>query len=467
MKVLLTGATGLIGKEAGKLLVKEGHEVLALTRNAADGVLELPFPAKLLEWKGPGHAFTDEVLSAFSGIEAVVNLMGENISAGRWNESMKKRIRVSRVDASRELIRAVLSRGSPRIWIQGSAVGYYGESRENEVFDEQSPRGSGFLAELCEEWEATLEALPASVRKVILRTGVVFSHKGGAFPKIVTPILNGVGGVLGNGHQMMSIIHLEDAARFVLHALQGEKVEGAYNLTVDQPVMQKILVQRLCVLLHAQPGPPAPAFALKVALGEMADLLLKSQAVVSRRIRESGFKFRYGTVHELLQEVSSWHQHPLKPHEATFVQFTEQFVPEELDRVFPFFSDARNLESITPDWLHFKIKSVSTESIGKGTKIRYRLKLHGLPIGWLTDIAEWDPPALFVDNQLQGPYSLWYHEHTFEKVPGGTLLRDWVRFRLPLGKVGAWVGLPKVRSDVERIFKHRKRAIHGRFFEKR
>jgi uncharacterized protein (TIGR01777 family) len=437
---------------------------VALTRDASVARQELPFLCKIAEWKGAGHEFPEATLAAFEGVDAVINLMGENLSAGRWTEDFKKRILTSRADASRELIQAVFSKANPKHWIQASAVGWYGSSPAGVVFDENSGKGEGFLSEVCQKWENALEALPSGVRKVILRTGVVMSHKGGAFPKMLDPILNGIGGVIGDGHQMMSIIHLDDAARFVVHALKTPAVEGAYNLMVEQPVMQKLLTQRLCVLLHVQPGPPVPALALKLALGEMADLLLQSQSVVSVRIAETGFRFRYDTVHELLQEICSWHQHPLEPHRATFIQYAEQFVPRELNEVFPFFSDARNLEAITPEWLNFKIKSVSTgDKIEKGTKIRYRLKLHGVPIAWLTDIAEWQPPTLFVDNQLKGPYSLWYHEHSFETVKGGTLLKDWVRYRLPMGKLGSWVGLGKVRSDVSKIFAHRKQSILNQF----
>jgi uncharacterized protein (TIGR01777 family) len=464
MKILITGATGLIGKEVGKLLSHEGMEILALSRDARQARQELPFLCKVVEWKGPGSAFPEATLAEFEGVDAVINLMGENLSGSRWTEEFKRRILTSRSDATRELIQAVFSKANPQHWIQASAVGWYGESRDGMVFDESSGRGEGFLAEVCAQWEGALSLLPAGVRKVILRTGVVMSHKGGAFPKMLDPILNGIGGVVGHGHQMMSIIHLDDAAHFVVHALKTSSMEGPYNLVVEQPVMQKLLTQRLCVLLHVQPGPPVPTLALKLALGEMSALVLQSQSVASVRIAETGFRFRHGTVHELLQEICSWYQHPLEPHRATFVQYAEQFVPRELNEVFPFFSDARNLEAITPEWLNFKIKSVSTgDRIEKGTKIRYRLKLHGVPIAWLTDIAEWNPPTLFVDNQLKGPYSLWYHEHSFERVKGGTLLKDWVRYRLPMGKLGSLVGLGKVRSDVSKIFAYRKEIILQRF----
>ncbi len=462
MRILLTGATGLIGKEVGKLLVKEGYSVISLTRDAKKARLELPFPCEILEWKGVGTPVSAEFGTLLTSVDGVINLMGENLADHRWSPEFKDQMVKSRVQATEELIQAVLKHSVPKFWIQGSAIGIYGESKDVH-HTESSPSASGFLAKLCEDWENTCRALPSITRTVFLRTGVVFSHRGGAFTKMLTPLLNGIGGVIGTGAQEMSLIHLEDAAQFVLHSVKNATVQGIYNLVSDHPITQKMLTQRLCVLLHVQQGPPAPAVALKFALGEMSDLLLQSQGVVSERIALTGFKFRYSGINELLAEVCSWHQHPFKPNHSAFIEYAEQFVPHELDQVFPFFSEAKNLESITPDWLNFKSKNVSTPQIEQGTKIRYRLKLHGVPMRWLTDIAEWQPPTLFVDNQVKGPYSLWYHEHTFERVPGGTLLKDWVRYQLPLGKVGQWFGLSKVRSDVSKIFKYRKEIIQEKF----
>jgi hypothetical protein len=180
-------------------------------------------------------------------------------------------------------------------------------------------------------------------------------------------------------------------------------------------------------------------------------------------LKEAGFVLSHPELDDILSEVTSWTLHPFRPKEPVFVKYTEQFVPLPLERIFPFFSDAKNLEAITPEWLHFKIKKVSEGPMRRGTRIRYRLKVHGLPMRWLTDIAEWDPPTRFVDHQLKGPYSLWYHEHTFHPVKGGTLIRDWVRFQLPLGKVGRWAGFQKVNSDVNRIFHHRRIKILEKF----
>jgi ligand-binding SRPBCC domain-containing protein len=276
---------------------------------------------------------------------------------------------------------------------------------------------------------------------------------------MLLPLLNGIGSVIGSGEQLMSPIHLGDVARFVLFAVQDAKVRGVYNLVAGEPKAQREVVERLCYWLNVGSGPRVPGFAVRMALGEMSTLVLDSLGVCSRRMEESGFRLKYPDLDSMLSEVTQWTLHPFRPKEPVFVQYNEQFVPKPLEEIFPFFSDARNLEKITPDWLHFKIKKVTPEEIRKGTRIRYQLRLHGIPFGWLTDIAEWEPPFRFVDHQLKGPYALWYHEHTFHPVRGGTLLRDWVRFQLPFGKLGKWVGYPKVHSDVQGIFEHRKKKI--------
>ena len=459
MKILLTGATGLIGREVGKLLSEAGHDVVSLTRDIQRGRASMPFLCEALEWKGAGSPIPAATLEGLKGLDGVIHLMGENIADHRWSGAVKKRLMESRVIASRELLAAVMKGSSPAFWIQGSAIGIYGSSEGGRIFDEDSPAGQGFLPGLCQEWEGAISSLPVSCRPVILRTGVVLSHQGGAFPKMLLPLLNGIGSVIGSGRQLLSPIHLADVARFILFAVQEAKVRGVYNLVAGEPKAQREIVERLCHWLNVGSGPRVPGFAVRMALGEMSTLVLDSLGVRSRRLDESGFRLKYPDLDAMLSEVTQWTLHPFRPTEPVFVQYAEQFVPKPLAEIFPFFSDARNLEKITPDWLHFKIKKVTPAEIRKGTRIRYGLRLHGVPFGWVTDIAEWEPPYRFVDHQLKGPYALWYHEHTFHPVRGGTLLRDWVRFQLPLGTLGKWVGYPKVSSDVRGIFEHRKKKI--------
>jgi len=390
MKILLTGATGLIGKELGKLLVSQGHQVVAVSRSARWARLHCPFPAEFIEWSGQ-EKFNSPIADT---VEGVIHLMGENLSEGRWTNQMKQSLVNSRVESTQLLRESFEHRTTPlKFWVQGSAIGFYGSSDSERVFDEASPKGNGFLADLCDDWESALNSTKTdfeSVRKVILRTGVVISHKGGALVKMMNPLLAGVGGVVSGGK------------------------------------------------------------------------LLRDQAVKSIRIEEDGFKLRYPGLNEIIAESSSWYLDPISAEEGkpkpAHLMYSEQFIPLPREKVFHFFSEAKNLERITPDFLQFNIVGMNTEKVEKNTKITYRLKLHGIPFGWLTDIAVWDPPFRFVDNQLKGPYQLWYHEHAFEELAGGTLMRDWVRFRLPLGKAGM-VGLPKVLNDVGRIFAYRTEII--------
>jgi uncharacterized protein (TIGR01777 family) len=378
--------------------------------------------------------------------------MGESIAESRWTEEVKNKLIQSRVDSTQSLMSAFKKNGtSIKFWIQGSAIGFYGDSKNGEVFDETSAKGEGFLPDLCESWENISEI---SCRKVILRTGVVISHQGGALAKMINPLLAGVGGVIGSGQQRMSVIHLTDMVSFIVHAVEHEQVNGVYNLVCEDPVTQKDFIETLSNKLGISSGLSVPVFAIKLALGEMGSLLLQDQAVISKRMNEAGFQLSYPSCEKILNEVALWFQNPLESNSPAHILYSEQFLPMPVEKVFPFFSEAKNLEKITPEWLNFHIQSVSTPAIEKNTKIEYQLKLHGIPFKWVTDIAVWEPPMRFVDNQLSGPYHLWYHEHSFEMVPGGTLMKDWVRFQLPLGKAGM-VGLPKVYSDVKVIFAYR------------
>jgi uncharacterized protein (TIGR01777 family) len=458
MKVIITGVTGLIGKEVGKILVQRGHEVIAVTRSSEKAKDELPFPATLVEWKGGSDPFPVQAMEA---ADAVINLMGENLSDHRWSDEVKKRLYESRVFSTRSLVSASSQCKKLKVWVQGSAIGFYGEAEKDETFDEFSTKGEGFLADLCEDWESEMDALSPQIRRVIIRTGVVFSHKGGAFVQMVTPFMNGVGGVLGSGKQQMSLIHLDDIAHFIAQSVENEKVQGAYNLVSTEPRSQKEIAEKLACNLQVKMGPSAPAFALKIMLGEMAETILENQPVFSKRMKETGYELKYPTIDDIINEVSTWHQNPLDPSQSTFVFYAEQFIPHPIEKVFAFFSDAQNLGKITPSFLNFKIEKTTSEKIEKNTQISYSLQVHGVPIHWLTDITEWQPPYSFVDNQLKGPYSLWYHHHRFDEVEGGTLMMDWIRYRLPLGKVGQWVGLAKIKSDVSEIFQYRRKVISG------
>lgn len=445
MKILMTGATGLVGKELGKRLVFEGHSVVVVTRNAEKARLEIPFLAEYIE----ADLMREKIPSQrLQGVEAVIHLAGENVAGGYWTQKMKERILQSRVRGTRHLVESLPA--SVKHFISASAIGIYGD-RAGEILGEGALRGQGFLSDVCEQWEA--EALKAQARVVLVRTGVVLAAHGGALQKMLFPFKAGVGSRLGSGQQWMSWIHLADLVEIFVTALFDDKLSAAINAVSPNPVQNSEFTQALVKTLGRMQGPPVPQVVLKLGLGEMSQVLLASQRVQPQRLLEAGFQFKYAQLEEALSDL-------LKDQEGSKeVFYAEQFLPLPIDKVFPFFADAYNLEKITPELLSFKIESVSTPEIKKNTEIVYTLKVHGIPMKWRTDIAEWNPPYQFVDNQLSGPYKRWHHTHSFIEVPGGTLMADRVKIQLPMGYLGWIVARLPVLADVAKIFSYRRKSI--------
>jgi uncharacterized protein (TIGR01777 family) len=455
MKILLTGATGLLGKELGKHLVEQGHEVVAVTRNRKKAALELPYPADIVEWISVYDEFPIHELPA---VEAVIHLMGEGIADRRWSAATKKALHDSRVLSTEKLSRALSKQKNLKIWLQGSAIGFYGSSPE--LMTESSKNGTDYLAELTSKWETAL-ALPAdhNIRTVILRTGIVFSHQGGAFPKMFAPFKNHVGSILGDGQQWMSLIHIQDWVRFVLQALKDQRIQGAYNLVAPKPIQNSEFTKIFADILNVNAILSAPKFALKALMGEMSTAILSSQKVGSEKLKQCSFQFLYPDTASILKECVSWFKSPFVEKQWCSMMATEQWVPKSLEDVFLFFSDAKNLEVLTPDFLGFKILRKSTAEMGQGTEIEYQIKLHGIPMRWLTNIVVWEKNVRFVDNQVKGPYALWYHEHRFKRLGSGTLIQDHIRYRLPMGQLGALFGGAYVKNDVSKIFRYRQEKI--------
>ena len=463
MRVLLTGATGLIGREVGKLLVANGHEVRVLSRDPRRAGRDLPFPAMAFEWDSESETFPSEALT---GIEGVIHLAGEPIAEGRWTEDKKRKIRDSRVQGTRRLVQALLSRKETdgrtdlKAFVSGSAIGYYGD-RDDETLTEASPKGEGFLADLVAEWEAQPDLLKAAlgpaVRVAKVRTGVVFTRRGGALAKMLPVFTRGVGGKLASGQQWMSWIHIEDIARLFVFCLENPGAEGVFNGTAPEPARNDRFTVALSRAVGRPVFLPVPETALKLALGEMASALLGSQRVIPQRAQELGFEFRFPELVPALEDLGG----PLKDGQHELV--AEQWVPKSPEEVFPYFCNERNLEELTPPFLSFKVMGKSTDAIEEGTLIDYKLKLHGVPFSWRTKIEAWQPVKKFVDTQLKGPYRKWHHTHEFQPLGGGTLLRDRVLFKLPLGILGDTLGGWKVHKDVQQIFTFRRQKIRELF----
>jgi uncharacterized protein len=294
MRIVVTGASGLVGTALVRELERGGHEVVKLVRRAA-GRGEA-------EW----HPERGEIdAAALAGVGAAVHLAGENISEGRWTAEKKRRIIESRRQGTR-LVSETLARldPRPRVLVSASATGYYGD-RGDEVLTEESAPGTNFVAEVCREWEAaTAPARAAGVRTVSLRFGIVLSGAGGALSKMATPVRLGVGGKLGSGRQFYSWISIDDAVGVILHALGNEDVEGPVNAVSPEPVRNGEFTKAIGRVLGRPMFFTVPAFAARLAFGEMADeLLLASARVEPARLKATGFQFKHPTLEGALRHA--------------------------------------------------------------------------------------------------------------------------------------------------------------------
>jgi uncharacterized protein len=284
MKIVIAGGSGFLGVPLVQRLTARGNDVVVLTRDPSRVRV-----GRALQWDARSQgAWSDEAAAA----DVVINLAGENIGDKRWTEERKRRMVASRLDATGAIVEALRRDSSrARTLINASAVGYYGD-RAEEVLDENSSRGDGFLAELVEQWENAAREAESIARLVILRFGVVLDRSGGALKRMLLPFKFGVGGPIGSGEQWMSWIDREDALRAVEWSIDHDLARGVYNVTSPQPVRNRDFARSLGRALHRPAILPAPAFALRLVLGQMADeALLASQRVVPNRAEAQGFTF--------------------------------------------------------------------------------------------------------------------------------------------------------------------------------
>lgn len=450
MKILLTGATGLVGNDVGKQLVERGHTVVAVTRSRVEAQQNLTYKAEIIECDLTRNVLSQE---AFEGVDAIVNLMGESVD-GRWTSKKKEKIRKSRVMSSKHLLQNCPER--VKVIISASAIGLYGH-RGDETLTESSEVGSGFLSEVCQLWENAIMQ-SAIERKVILRIGMVLSKKGGALKKLLSIFGRNLGAELGSGQQWMSFIALEDLVNLICEAVEKNQFNGVINAVSGQPIQNKDFTESLCSFLEVRKMPKAPEFVLKMALGQMSELILSSQKVTSSILPDLGFSIKYPDLSSILSHELS----ALKKGCSLF--YAEQFIPYDIAEVFDFFSNHENLEKITPSFLKFKIQKVSSPKVQQDSVIDYRLKVRGVPVKWRTLIRRWEPPHSFADMQIRGPYAYWDHTHSFKQVTGGTLMTDEVCYKLPLGSLGRLVASGFVEGDVNKIFKFRRKVISSHKF---
>jgi uncharacterized protein len=288
MKIFITGASGLVGTALGSALERDGHVVLRATRSRATG-------PNTIAWD-PAAGRLDA--AALKGIDAVVNLAGENIGSGRWTPAKKKALLESRTLSTKLIAETIAALDpKPRVFLSASASGFYG-NRRDEWLDEGSAMGEGFLAEICRDWEAeTRAAQRAGIRTVQLRFGVVLSRHGGALARMLTPFRLGLGGRLGDGRQFFSFVAIRDAIAAIRFALETETLSGPVNVVAPEPVTNAEFTRALGRALRRPTIFPAPAFGIRLALGEMGQaLLLDGQRVRPKRLLDAGFRFEQPTI---------------------------------------------------------------------------------------------------------------------------------------------------------------------------
>lgn len=299
MKIAIAGATGFVGSRLVEKLQAQGHQPLILTRNRAAALRKFPTqeiinytPTAAGDWQ-----------QAIVGCDAVVNLAGESIAEGRWTPERKQEIIKSRQLTTRHLVEAIAqAEPKPRVLINASAIGYYGTS-ETATFDETSPTGDDFLAEVCKVWEAEAQKVKdLDVRLAILRFGIVFGE-GGALAKMVPPFKLFAGGPIGTGRQWISWIHRDDLVNLIVAALTQPEIEGVLNATAPNPVRMAELARAIGEILNRPSWLPVPGFALEALLGDGAKLVLEGQQVLPKRTTSYGFDYQYPTVKQALADI--------------------------------------------------------------------------------------------------------------------------------------------------------------------
>lgn len=303
MKILVTGATGFIGRELCRQLHRAGHSLAILTRKAPPTGAALPVPCEVYQWSD----FTQPPgADVFNDVDGVVHLMGESLDARRWNAKQKQVLRDSRILSGMNLV-ASAKRANVRLkfWIGGSAIGIYGD-RGDEHLTEQSPLAQDFLGQLCQEWEGTADLAQdlLGCRAIKLRTGLVLGA-GGLVAKLKPIFRLGLGGRLGSGEQWMSWIHVEDLVRMIHWAIEDANLSGPINGVSLNPVTNRDFTEKFAEALKVRVGPPVPRFALELVQGEFASAILASQRVAPEVAIKSGFRFQFPALPSALRTVLS------------------------------------------------------------------------------------------------------------------------------------------------------------------
>jgi len=474
MRILITGATGFVGHALVMRLLGAGHQVVAVSRRPAMARARLGAGPEILSADAPMTTWVETL----EGCDAVAHLAGEPLVSARWTARQRQRLYQSRVELAHHLGTAIAQCSHPpRVFVSASAIGIYGD-RGDEILTEASPTGSGFLAELCREWEAAPRSLEErGVRVAQVRIGLVLGRSGGLLARLEPLFRLGLGGKLGRGDQYMSWIHLDDLVSILLDALEDERYRGPINATAPEPVDNRTFTRSLARALRRRALLTVPAAALALRFGAAHQAILASLRVVPAALQTLGFRFQYATLDAALEDTCRSDESMKIGHfdgdapdsrylagRGAHYELRQRVVIDApVTEVFPFFSKAENLGAITPPDMSFAIETPTPIAMREDQRIDYTIRLGPLPLRWRTRIEVWEPNHRFVDTQELGPYRCWWHEHRFHADGERTIMEDRVLFSPPLGVLGRLAYSLFIRRTLVRIFTHRQDVIRRRF----
>ncbi len=301
MKVVLAGGTGFVGGSLLSALIAEHHQVVLLTRNLEKAKHLSGNAVSVVEWDAKNGGDWEKSIDSS---DVVINLSGESVANKRWTDSVKQKILDSRVNSTRAIVHAI-SRAEkrPSLLVNASAIGIYGSDPEKKLL-ETTPKGEGFLADVCDSWEKEAsKAENLSIRVVKLRIGIVLGKEGGALKRMLPPFQFFLGGPLGNGLQWFPWVHRDDVVRSILYVMENNEIQGPINMAAPEPVRLKDFCKVLGKVLHRPSLFPVPIFVLRLMVGDMADMLIASQKMIPQKLKSSGFQFRYSHLEDALQAI--------------------------------------------------------------------------------------------------------------------------------------------------------------------
>jgi uncharacterized protein (TIGR01777 family) len=300
-RIIIIGATGLIGKKLTSALINRGDEVIVFSRNAARAKSIFPKAIDCVEWN---YKKPEQWKSKLENSDAVIHLAGINLFAKRWNNDFKKTVLESRKLSTNNLVEAIKSVGKkPEVFISASGIGYYGDCGE-AVLDETSPKGNDFLADVCDVWESEAQKIgDYGIRNVQIRTGLVLSPEDGVLKQMLLPFKLFIGGPLGNGRQWWSWLHIDDIVGIYLYALDNSQLQGPLNAASPNPLRMKEFANALGKVLKRPSLFPVPKFVLKIVIGETTEVVTASQRVDVKKIFESGYRFKFDNLEDALRDL--------------------------------------------------------------------------------------------------------------------------------------------------------------------